>query len=95
MSVSRHCAFYKAADQKWYMDLASEEYGGHEDSTTYGPFASKEAAIDFLDDNFSNPGGWSEDGAGTRPVPTASPNGSPLQRPKRHNSMRFSLPRMR
>jgi hypothetical protein len=83
MSCSRDCAFYKAQDGKWYMELAEEEYAGREDATTYGPFGSQEAADKYLTDGFSNPGSsWSDD-SGKAPVPAMSPNGSPVQAPAR------------
>jgi hypothetical protein len=96
VSVSRHCEFWKASDGKWYMDLAVNEYydddddgesygrpgdGDYEDSITYGPFPSQEAADAYLTGHFSNPGVFSEDDSGKRAPPTKSPNGSPVQRP--------------
>lgn len=81
MSVSRHCEFWKSTDGQWWMDLADREYAGSEDATTYGPFKSEDAAIDFLDE-FSNPGSFWTDDSGTRAVPTVSPNGAPVKRPR-------------
>jgi hypothetical protein len=89
-SSSRHCSFYKAKDGNWYMELAPNEYGEYEDADTYGPFGSEEAAEKFLDDGFSNPGGWDSDSSGRREVPTKSPNGSPVEKPGRSSS-RWSL----
>jgi hypothetical protein len=80
-SMSRHCDIYKTDDDKWYMDLANEEYGEYEDCTTYGPFNSNQAANTYLHDNHSNPGGGWEDDSGERSVPTESPNGSKIVRP--------------
>jgi len=80
-SVSRHCDFYLAKDGKWYMELANDEYGEWEDSTTYGPFNSEEAVEKYLDNNFSNPGGMGVDDSGDREVPTESPNGGKVVRP--------------
>jgi len=77
-SMQRHCDMYKAANGKWYLELAAQEYGDQSEANTYGPFADQEACIDYLD-NFSNPGGWGEDDSGTRPVPTQSPNGNRVQ----------------
>ena len=88
-STSRYCSFYKASDGKWYMDLASEEYGEYEDATTYGPFSTMDKAIDYLD-QFSNPGGWNEDDSGTRPPPTKSPNGRPVVRAGSSSSSSYS-----
>ena len=69
-SESRHCAYYKAKDNKWYMELADNEHGTQDDATTYGPFDDQEAANDYLHANFSNPGGSMRDDSGKREVPT-------------------------
>lgn len=82
MSCSRHCAFYKALDGLWYMELAAQEYAGREDATTYGPFASEDAAADYRRARFVNPGGATIDDSGTDPVPLKSQNGSPVERPR-------------
>lgn len=79
-SSSRHCSFYLASNDKWYMELGDSEYDEREDSTTYGPFSSFAAAERYLN-NFSNPGGYDEDDSGTRPPPTKSPNGRPVVKP--------------
>jgi hypothetical protein len=81
-SMSRYCDFYKTQDGKWYMDLANDEYGEWDESTTYGPFSSEEATEKYLDDNFSNPGGMGVDDSGERSVPTESPNGSRVVNPR-------------
>lgn len=80
-SMQRHCEFYLASNGKWYMELASDEYGEQFDSDVYGPFYSEKSALDYLD-NFSNPGGYGTDESGTRPPPTSSPNGSPVKSPQ-------------
>lgn len=77
-SLERHCAFYKAQNGKWYMELADKEYGDWKDSTTYGPFDSEDEAMDQLN-NFANPGSFFTDEDGTKPVPKKSPNGQPVQ----------------
>jgi len=82
-SVSRYCFIYKAKDGNWYMDLAPQEYGEERDAFTYGPFSSEEAVEDYLHRNHSNPGGWSVDRKGRRPVPRRSPNGAPVEKPGR------------
>lgn len=79
-SVSRYCEFWKDTNGKWWMDLASDEYGDWEDSTTYGPFNSEKAADNYLSMNFSNPGSLYSDDSGERPPPTKSPNGRPVQK---------------
>jgi hypothetical protein len=81
MSCSRHCAFYKATDGQWYMELAHHEHDGREDATTYGPFASEDAAHAYRR-GFVNPGGATIDDSGTEPPPTRSPNGSPVVSPR-------------
>lgn len=81
-SVSRYCAIWKASNGKWYLDLASEEYGDWEDATTYGPFSSMRAAEQYLD-RFSNPGAVDEDDSGEEPPPRRSPNGDPIVKPSR------------
>jgi hypothetical protein len=69
---------------KWYLDLTHDEYDYEpENATTYGPFFDEEAAEDYLDDNFSNPGSLDVDDRGTRRPPKRSPNGSPVQKPRR------------
>ena len=89
-SMQRHCAMYKASDGKWYMELADHEYADYEEANTYGPFSSQEQAMDYLD-NFSNPGGWSEDDSGKRQPPTKSPNGSPVQSPRARNRYGYGI----
>ena len=70
MSVSRYCSIEKVQDGSWYLVLGNEEYADRSDSTTYGPFRSESAANEYLDDNFSNPGGFWVDDSGRRPVPS-------------------------
>lgn len=95
MSEPRYCGVWKATDGKYYMDLADhgepdmdddEDYygplGTYEDCTTYGPFDTSEKALEYLD-NFSNPGSFFTDDAGKTPPPTKSPNGKPVQSPRR------------
>ncbi len=79
MSVSRHCALYRAVDEKFYLELADEEYAGQDEAVTYGPFDTGELALAYLE-GFSNPGGIDEY-ADTLPVPKKSPNGEPVCRP--------------
>jgi hypothetical protein len=81
-SVSRYCEFYKARNGEWYMELAPREDGEQEDAITYGPFPDEDAADTYLRRHFSNPGGNDLDDSGRRPVPTRSPNGSPVVRPR-------------
>ena len=85
MSMSRYCEIWKASNGKWYLDLADEEYGDWEDSTTYGPFPSEDGAYRHLR-NFSNPGGFAVDDSGDLAPPKRSPNGSPVQKPGQSRS---------
>jgi len=85
-SLSRYCGIYKAKNGKWYMDLADDEYGEWKDAVTYGPFPNEDRAVKYLD-NFSNPGGWVTDFSGEAEVPTRSPNGRPVQRPRSGGGM--------
>lgn len=80
MSTSRYCEIYRTTDGKLYMDLASKEYAGKEDATTYGPFDTLKAAEDYLG-RFSNPGSIYLDLQGGRAVPKRSPNGMSVERP--------------
>lgn len=70
MSEMRKCEVFKAENQKYYLVLGNHEgaYESHE-CTTYGPFASSDAAVDAID-YFSNPGSIWEDHKGSRPVPS-------------------------
>lgn len=82
-SLQRDCHIFKAKDGKHYMHLAHEEYGDLSGATTYGPFDSFDATDKYLSDAHSNPGGFSYDDSGKADVPTKSPNGSPVHRPRR------------
>lgn len=82
-SMSRHAEIYKANNGSWYLELADEEYGEWEDAYVYGPFGSERDADRYLD-QFSNPGGMSVDDSGKRPPPKKSPNGKPVQSPRRN-----------
>ncbi len=87
-SMQRHCEFYLASDKKWYMELASDEYGEQHESDVYGPFYSRDAAMKHLD-QFSNPGGYGIDDSGERPPPTQSPNGYPVIKPEMRSSIGY------
>lgn len=41
--------------QNWTCPVGADWYS---DATTYGPFDTKEAALDHLDNTQPNPGGW-------------------------------------
>lgn len=71
--------FYKATDGNWYVD--NEDYNGgggrRGDMTSYGPFSSSEAADKYMDRNFGNSGGGTEDDSGRNKPPSkpVSPRG--------------------
>lgn len=67
--MQRHCAFIKAKNGKWYLELGNFEYADSNDSTTYGPFDTEEAVEQELRLH-SNPGGRWTDDSGTAEVPT-------------------------
>lgn len=77
-STERHCRFYKASDDKWYLELADKLHQPRSKATTYGPFASYDSAERYLDNFGSSPGSWSKDGSGRLPPPKKSPNGRPV-----------------
>lgn len=81
-SMSRYSAIWLANNEKWYLDLAPNEYGEEEDADTYGPFSSEDAADKYLSDNFSNPGGGWVDDSGEKDPPTQAPNGSKIINPR-------------
>jgi hypothetical protein len=70
MSVQRRCDFTKCVDGKWYMTLGDFEHAYDDfDCTVYGPFESAEAADEYRQRRFSNPGGSCTDASGTEPAP--------------------------
>jgi len=82
-SLQRYCFIYKAKDGNWYMDLADQEHGTERDAYSYGPFPSEDAVHEYLHRNHSNPGGAQIDDSGRQPVPRRSPNGAPVEKPKK------------
>lgn len=71
-STGLDCAFWKATDGNWYMELESWDEDGESgsgDYISYGPFNSEDAALHYLKRYFANPGGWSTDDSGTRKPP--------------------------
>lgn len=81
-STQRYAEIYMASDRNWYLALGNEEYADEDDSTTYGPFNSPDAAHNYMN-RFSNPGSWDEDPSGKRPAPKKSGDGGRVQRPMR------------
>lgn len=79
MSVERDCSIYKAQDNKFYLEIdeSPARYGDDEDGDddapaeyeTTGPFETEDAANDYLEANYSNPGSSWSDNSGKRPVP--------------------------
>lgn len=69
-SVERYCNYFSAIDGSWYMELADEEQGEQKDAKTYGPFASRQEAEDYLDASFPKPVSYYVDEQGVRPAPT-------------------------
>jgi hypothetical protein len=57
-------------------------HGEEQDSYVYGPFEDDGDAAAYLE-QFSNTGGYSVDPSGEQPVPKRSPNGRPVQKPRR------------
>ncbi len=82
-SMQRFCQIYKARDGNWYLELSPNEHDDRSTAFAYGPFSSQKSADEYLSNNFSNPGSMGIDDSGKAPVPKKSPNGRPLQVPKR------------
>lgn len=57
MSTGADCRFY-VKNEKWYYDLQQWPYGANPDYDTFGPFDHHGEAIEHLDENHANPGGW-------------------------------------
>lgn len=71
MSTGLGCAFVEHKPNEWY--LLHEEWSQRDEYVAYGPFPSQEKALDYLDDYFANPGGWTE-----HPYEPDSPHGAPF-----------------
>lgn len=76
-STGAECEFFKATDGRWYMGLENymdwddDDQDGDRDAEMeyYGPFPTMNAAVKYLNQNFANPGGWSEDDSGRQKPP--------------------------
>ena len=69
--MQRRCDIFKATDDQWYVLLGNFEYAEEtEECTCYGPFVSQAAAEGELEYH-SNPGGYSTNPHGKRPVLTS------------------------
>lgn len=60
MSLQRACAIVESEPNKWYLCLAVREHGNLYDYDAFavGSFKCEEDAIEYLRDNYSNPGGF-------------------------------------
>jgi hypothetical protein len=60
VSTGLDCYFQEIEPNKWFLFL-EEEYGSKldPDYDKYGPFLTFALAMEYLDRNFANPGGWS------------------------------------
>lgn len=56
MSTGLGCRFEEHKDG-WY--LFHEQWSHRDEYDKFGPFPSQDAALEYLDANFANPGGWS------------------------------------
>ena len=59
MSTGADCRIYEKEIDKWFYDLQTWPYGENPVYDTYGPFKTAALAIEHLDRNHANPGGWS------------------------------------
>ena len=59
MSTGADCIFYEKNPNEWYYKIQKYPYGATEEYDKRGPFTSEDKAIDHLDANYANPGGWS------------------------------------
>lgn len=59
MSSGADCVFREMKPGVWFYALQRWPYGDTEDYDRFGPFPSEQAAIEHLDRNHQNPGGWS------------------------------------
>ena len=64
MSTGLECTFIEVKPGRWYYlledwDTPKCAFDWRESATAYGPFDSEDEAVDHLDDNHANPGGWS------------------------------------
>ena len=57
MSTGADCSFYETK-KGWYYEYQQWPYGENPDYDKHGPFRSQDAAINHMDRNYPNPGGW-------------------------------------
>lgn len=65
MSTGLNCEIIQASATEWFYVLEDggapkDAWDWREHACAYGPFPTMEAAIDHLDENHANPGGWWE-----------------------------------
>lgn len=61
MSSGADCRFVEKKPGEWWYKLQEYPYGAIEEYDSFGPFTSYDKAVDHLDENHQNPGGWSID----------------------------------
>lgn len=59
MSTGADCRFVEKTAGNWYYELQQWPYGSNPDYDTFGPFLTFRAAMNHLDRNHANPGGFS------------------------------------
>lgn len=59
MSTGADCRFTELAGNQWQYELQRYPYGETEKYDAWGPFATFTRAVEHLQRNHSNPGGWS------------------------------------
>lgn len=60
MSTGADCVFYQPRPDTWWYKLQRWPYGDWPEYDKYGPFSTLENAIEHMDSNHANPGGWVE-----------------------------------
>jgi hypothetical protein len=59
MSTGAECDIVEEEPGKWYLRVQEYPYGCNEEYDKTGPHKSEDAALDYLDNNYANPGGYS------------------------------------
>jgi hypothetical protein len=59
MSTGADCHFEEKKKGEWHYALQQWPYGENPDYDTFGPFPTFRKAMDHLDTNHANPGGYS------------------------------------
>lgn len=58
MSTGADCHFREVSPGKWKYAIQRWPYGEWDEYDKHGPFDSFTEAMNHLDDNYPNPGGW-------------------------------------